>query len=46
VLTGYLLTALHSYTWVFGVAAIYLVIGICGYLFMLGRLDSPLDGAG
>lgn len=46
VLTGYLLTALHSYNWVFGVAAIYLVIGICGYLFMLGRLDSPLDAAG
>jgi ACS family D-galactonate transporter-like MFS transporter len=46
VLTGYLLTALHSYSWVFGVAAIYLTIGICGYLFLLGRLDSPLDAAG
>jgi len=46
VLTGYLLTALHSYSWVFGVAAIYLTIGICGYLFLLGRLDPPLDGAG
>jgi MFS transporter, ACS family, D-galactonate transporter len=42
VLTGYLLTALHSYAWVFGVAAIYLIIGICSYLFLLGRLSSAI----
>ncbi len=39
IITGYLVTALHSYVWVFGVAAIYLTIGICGYVFMLGRIQ-------
>ncbi|HTB69142.1 MAG TPA: MFS transporter [Steroidobacteraceae bacterium] len=40
IITGYLLTALHSYAWVFGVAAIYLAIGICGYVFLLGRIEQ------
>ena len=44
VITGYLLTALHSYAWVFGVAAIYLVVGICGYIFLLGRISPVFDG--
>jgi len=44
IITGYLLTALHSYTWVFGVAGIYLGIGICGYLFLLGRIEPPTPG--
>ncbi len=39
IITGYLVTALHSYVWVFGVAAIYLTIGICGYVFLLGRIQ-------
>jgi MFS family permease len=39
IITGYLLSALHAYTWVFGVAAIYLTIGICGYIFLLGRIE-------
>ena len=41
IVTGYLVTALHSYAWVFGVAAIYLAIGICGYVFLLGRIEQP-----
>ena len=41
IITGYLVAALHSYTWVFGVSAVYLVIGICGYLFLLGRIQQP-----
>jgi ACS family D-galactonate transporter-like MFS transporter len=41
IITGYLVTALHSYAWVFGVAAIYLAIGICGYVFLLGRIQRP-----
>jgi ACS family D-galactonate transporter-like MFS transporter len=49
IVTGYLVAALHSYAWVFGVAAIYLAIGICGYVFLLGRIEQPrprnvLDG--
>jgi ACS family D-galactonate transporter-like MFS transporter len=41
IVTGYLVTALHSYAWVFGVSAIYLAIGICGYIFLLGRIEQP-----
>ncbi len=41
IVTGYLVTALHSYAWVFGVSAIYLAIGICGYIFLLGRIEGP-----
>jgi hypothetical protein len=39
IITGYLVAALHSYAWVFGVSAIYLGIGICGYVFLLGRIE-------
>ena len=47
IVTGYLVTAFHSYAWAFGVAAAYLVIGIAAYVFMLGKIErtynSPLD---
>jgi len=39
ILTGYLVAVRHSYAWVFGASGIYLVIGICGYLFLLGRIE-------
>ncbi len=39
IITGYLVEGLHSYAWAFGVSAIYLVIGIAGYIFMLGRIE-------
>jgi MFS family permease len=39
IITGYLLTALHSYTWVFYVPAVYLAIGILGYICLLGRIE-------
>jgi ACS family D-galactonate transporter-like MFS transporter len=41
IITGYLISALHSYAWVFGVSSIYLFIGICGYVFLLGRIERP-----
>jgi len=41
IITGYLVAALHSYTWVFRVSAIYLVIGISGYIFLLGTIERP-----
>jgi MFS transporter, ACS family, D-galactonate transporter len=41
IITGYLVAGLHSYTWVFGVSAIYLAIGIAGYVFLLGRIERP-----
>ena len=40
IVTGYLVAATHSYAWAFGVSAIYLVIGISGYLFLLGSIDQ------
>ena len=39
VVTGYLVTAQHSFVWAFGVAAIYLLIGIAGYVFLLGTIE-------
>ncbi len=41
IVTGYLVSWQHSYFWVFGVAAIYLLIGILGYVFLLGRIERP-----
>jgi hypothetical protein len=41
ILTGYLVTATHSYAWAFGVAAGYLAIGIAGYLVLLGKIELP-----
>lgn len=39
IVTGYVLSATGSYNWVFGVAAIYLAIGICSYIFLLGKIE-------
>jgi MFS family permease len=39
IVTGYLVSAQHSFGWAFGVATIYLMIGIAGYLFLLGRIE-------
>jgi len=39
IITGYLVNALHSYTAVFEVAGAYLVVGICGYLFLLQSVE-------
>ena len=48
IITGYLVTAFHSYAWAFGVAAAYLAIGIAAYIFMLGKIerDAPEPTAG
>ena len=40
IVTGYLVTATHSYAWAFGVSAIYLLIGIGGYVVLLGRIEQ------
>jgi ACS family D-galactonate transporter-like MFS transporter len=42
ILTGYLVSALHSYAVAFVVAAAYLAIGIAAYLFLLGSIEPPL----
>jgi len=40
IVTGYVLHATGSYTWVFGIAAIYLALGIASYIFLLGRIEQ------
>jgi MFS family permease len=41
VVTGYLVSAQHSFAWAFTVAAAYLAIGIAGYVFLLGKIEQP-----
>ena len=38
--TGYVFHATQSFFWVFGVAAIFLLLGIAGYVFLLGRIEA------
>jgi MFS family permease len=47
IITGYLVTAFHSYAWAFGVAAGYLCLGIAAYILLLGRIERmPLRADG
>jgi ACS family D-galactonate transporter-like MFS transporter len=39
IVTGYILHATRSFSWAFGAAAAFLVIGIAGYVFLLGRIE-------
>lgn len=39
IITGYLVAARQSFAWAFGISAIYLLIGIAGYVFLLGRIE-------
>ena len=39
IVTGYLVAAHQSFAWAFGVSAIYLLIGIAGYIFLLGKIE-------
>jgi len=39
VITGYIVAATKSYAWAFGISAIYLTIGICSYIFLLGKIE-------
>jgi MFS transporter, ACS family, D-galactonate transporter len=40
IITGYLVAARQSFVWAFGISAIYLLIGIAGYIFLLGRIEQ------
>lgn len=37
--TGYIAQATHSFFWAFGAASVFLVVGIAGYVFLLGRIE-------
>ncbi|CAN5750962.1 MFS transporter [soil metagenome] len=39
IITGYLVAAHHSFALAFGVSAAYLVAGILGYIFLLGKIE-------
>jgi MFS family permease len=39
IVTGYIVTLTKSYAWAFGISAIYLLIGIASYIFLLGRIE-------
>ncbi len=39
IITGYVVQTQHSYAWAFIIPAIYLIIGIAGYVFLLGRIE-------
>ena len=41
IITGYVVSIRHSYAWAFGVAAVFLAIGIAAYVFLLGRIELP-----
>jgi MFS family permease len=38
--TGYIAQATHSFFWAFGAGAAFLVVGIAGYGFLLGRIET------
>jgi len=38
--TGYIAQATHSFFWAFGAAAAFLLVGIAGYGFLLGRIEA------
>jgi ACS family D-galactonate transporter-like MFS transporter len=39
IITGYVVAATHSYSLAFAIPAIYLLIGIASYIFLLGKID-------
>jgi MFS transporter, ACS family, D-galactonate transporter len=39
IVTGYVVAATQSFVWVFVVATAFLVFGVAGYLFLLGRIE-------
>ncbi len=48
IVTGYVVAATHSFAWAFAVATAFLLAGIAGYVFWLGRIepipDPPIAG--
>jgi len=40
IVTGYVVAATRSYAWAFGISAIYLLLGISSYIFLLGKIEQ------
>jgi MFS family permease len=45
IVTGYVVQATHSFFWAFAVAGIFLLIGIAGYIFLLGNMGPVPEPA-
>jgi MFS family permease len=45
VITGYVVNATHSFAWAFGVAAIFLAVGIASYILLLGDMKPVAEPA-
>jgi len=45
VITGYVVKLTHSFAWAFGVAAIFLAIGITSYIVLLGNMTPVPEPA-
>ena len=43
IFTGYVVSATHSFAWAFVAAAAFLLIGIAGYVLLLGRIEPIAD---
>lgn len=40
IITGYLVGITHSFIWAFAVAGMFLVLGICSYIWLLGPIEA------
>lgn len=45
IVTGYVVQATHSFFWAFAVAGAFLVVGIAGYIFLLGAMEPVPEPA-
>ncbi|MDP9337371.1 MAG: MFS transporter [Acidobacteriota bacterium] len=43
IFTGYVVSATHSFAWAFAAAAVFLLVGIAGYVLLLGRIEPIPD---
>ena len=43
IITGYIAQETHSFFWAFTAAGAVLVVGICGYIFLLGPIVAIPD---
>lgn len=39
IITGYVVQDFHSYAWAFIIPVVYILLGIAGYIFLLGRIE-------
>ncbi|HVJ07356.1 MAG TPA: MFS transporter [Acidisarcina sp.] len=45
IFTGYIAAITHSFAWAFATAAVFLLIGVAGYVLLLGRIETIPEAA-